>query len=132
SEVEARDPAQALQLARQSLGKGLTFELLSLLYKLNARDSEKATQFAGEIITKLQTANVATDFRASSIAMQLLRESRNRSAVLSSSQSASVLNLSDDQKRQLIEILTDAALSTSANSNLLAEISDVMPEIDQF
>ena len=132
SEVAARDPAQALQLARQSLGKGLTFELLSLLYKLNTRDSEKATQFAGEIITKLQTANVATDHRASSIAMQLLRESRNRSAVLSSTRSATVLNLSDDQKRQLIEILTDAALSTSANSNLLAEISDMMPEIDQF
>ena len=132
SEVAARDPAQALQLARQSLAKGLTFELLNLLHKLNERDSEIATQFAGEIITKLQTANVATDFRASLLAMQLLRESRNRSAVLSSTGSAKALNLSDDQKRQLVEILTDAALSASANSNLLGEISDMMPEIDQF
>jgi hypothetical protein len=131
-QVAAHDPAQALQLARQSLAKGLTFELMNLLNKLNGLDSEKATQFAGEIISKLQTANVATDFRASLIAMQLLRESRNRSAVLSSNRSAKVLTLSDDQKRQLVEILTSAALSTSANSNLLAEISDMMPEIDQF
>jgi hypothetical protein len=131
-QVAAHDPAQALQLARQSLAKGLTFELMNLLNKLNGLDSEKATQFAGEIISKLQTANVATDFRASLIAMQLLRESRNRSAVLSSNRSAKVLTLSDDQKRQLVEILTNAALSTSANSNLLAEISDMMPEIDQF
>src|SRR3954453_6393232 len=131
SEVAAHDPAQALQLARQSLAKGLTFELMNLLNRLNQRDSEKAVQFAGEIVTKLQTTNVATDFRASMIAMQLLRESRNRSAVLSASRSAKVLNLSDDQKRQLIEILTSAALSVSANSNLLAEISDMMPEIDQ-
>jgi hypothetical protein len=131
-QVAAHDPAQALHLARQSLAKGLTFELMNLLNKLNGLDSEKATQFAGEIISKLQTANVATDFRASLIAMQLLRESRNRSAVLSSNRSAKVLTLSDDQKRQLVEILTSAALSTSANSNLLAEISDMMPEIDQF
>jgi hypothetical protein len=132
SEVASHDPAQALQLARQSLAKGLTFELLNLLHKLNDRDSEKATQFAGEIITKLQTTNVAKDFRAALLAMQLLRESRNASAFLSSTGNAKVLSLSDDQKRQLTEILTDAALSTSANSNLLAEISDMMPEIDQF
>lgn len=130
--VAAHDPAQALQLARQSLAKGLSFELLNLLHKLNQIDTEKAAQFAGEIITKLQTTNVATDFRASRIAMQLLRQSRNRSTSLSSSRSAKVLNLSDDQKRQLVEILTNAALSASANSNLLAEISDMMPEIDQF
>ena len=131
-EVAAHDPAQALQLARQSLAKGLTFELMNLLNRLNQRDSEKAAQFASEIITKLQTTNVATDFRASMIAMQLLRESRNGAAVLSASGHAKALNLSDDQKRQLIEILTSAALSVSANSNLLAEISDMMPEIDQF
>jgi hypothetical protein len=131
SEVAAHDPVQALQLARQSLAKGLTFELLNLLNKLNERDSEKAAQFAGEIITKLQTANLATDFRASLIAMQLLRESRNRSGVLSTG-SAKMLSLSDEQKRQLIEVLTSAALSVSANSNLLAEISDMMPEIEQF
>lgn len=132
SEVAAHDPVQALQLARQSLGKGLTFELMNLLNRLNQIDSEKAVQFAGEIITKLETANVASDFRASLIAMQLLRESRSLVNTFSTSGHPKRLNLSDDQKRQLLEILVNAALSVSANSNLLAEISDMMPEIDQF
>jgi hypothetical protein len=132
SEVAAHDPAQALQLARQSLAKGLSFQLLDLLNKLNLADSEKATQFAGEIITKLQTTNLATNFRASLLAMQLLRESRSRVNVLSATGRAKALSLSDDQKRELVELLTNAALSVSANSNLLAEISDLMPEIDQF
>jgi hypothetical protein len=132
SEVAAHDPVQALQLARQSLAKGLSFQLLDLLNKLNLADSEKATQFAGEIITKLQTANLATDFRASLLAMQLLMHSRNRINMLSATGRAKALSLSDDQKRQLVELLTTAALSASANSNLLAEISDLMPEIDQF
>ena len=136
TEVAARDPAQALQVARQSLAKGLTFELLNLLYQLNQKDSEKASQFAGEIITKLQTINVATDLRASIIAIQLLENSRtpelNRSAAVVSARSVKVLSLSDDQKRKLVEMLTDAALTASANANLLYEISELMPEIQNF
>jgi len=50
-EIASRDPEQALQLARQSLAKGLTFELLNFLQQLQQRDSEKATVFAGELIT---------------------------------------------------------------------------------
>src|ERR1043165_2321012 len=46
NEVAAQDPAQVLQLARQSLAKGLSFKLFELLNKLNERDSEKAVQFA--------------------------------------------------------------------------------------
>src|ERR1041385_9243024 len=42
SEVAAHDPAQALQLARQSLAKGLSYQVLDLLNKLNLSDSEKA------------------------------------------------------------------------------------------
>ena len=134
--VAAHDPAQALQVARQSLAKGLTLELLNLLYKLNQKDSEKASQFAGDIITKLQTTNIATDLPASIIAIQLLESSRtpdaNRPAKLVSVASMKVLNLSDEQRRDLVELLTDAALSVSANSNLLFEISELMPETDRF
>jgi len=53
SELAARDPAQALQIARQSLAKGLTLEVLTFLQRLNDVDSERGSQFAGEVITKL-------------------------------------------------------------------------------
>jgi len=128
-EIAARDPAYALQLARESLAKGLTLELVNLLQRLQQRDSEKATLFAGDMITKLQTANVATDFRASIIALYLVQDSRAREWRTGE---LKPLSLTDDQKRGLIEILTSAALSTSANSNLLFEINEVMPEIEQF
>jgi len=134
SEIAARDPAQALQIARQTLAKGLTFESLNLLHQLTQSDAEKATQFAGDVITKLQTINVATDVRASIIALQLLEASRipeppaNERPV----PRAKVLSLSDDQRRQLVEILTDAVLTQSANSNLLSEVPELMPEVEQF
>ena len=135
SEVIARDPAHALQVARESLSKGISFELLNLMYQLNEKDSEKASEFASEIIAKLDTTNVAKDFRASLIAIQLLTTSRttNTARLTPGSDGGSKpLKLNDEQKRDLVELLIDAALSVTANSNLLFEIGDVTPEIQEF
>lgn len=123
-EVAARDPVRALQIAQQSLAKGLSFEALNLLYQLNQKDAEKATQFASDIIAKLQTINVATDRQASIIGIRLIESSRLHNE--------RTLSISDEQKRTLIEIFTNAALSTSANSNLLFQMSEITPEIQQF
>ena len=129
-EIAMRDPEQALQLARQSLAKGLKFELMNLLQQIQVRDSDKAALFAGEIITKLESVNVGADLVASIIATYLLETSRKSDDP--ADRSMRVLGLTDDQRRQLTEIVTDAALSPSVNSNLLMRISEVMPEIDQY
>lgn len=128
-EIASRDPAQALQFARESLAKGLTWQLVTLLQQLQQRDAEKASVFAGEVITKLQTTNVATDLQASITALYLLQGSRTREV---SHAEVKPLTLIDDQKHELVEIVTDAALSASANSHLLFQINEVMPEIEQF
>jgi len=61
TEVAARDPQKALQLARESLAKGFTYQLIMLLQRLNQKDAEIGTKFAGEIINKLRGRNIATD-----------------------------------------------------------------------
>ncbi|MEN3329980.1 MAG: hypothetical protein V7638_4787 [Acidobacteriota bacterium] len=129
-DIAVRDSAQALQFARESLAKGLTWELVTLLQKLQQRDAEKASVFAGEIITKLQTTNVATDLHASITALYLLQASRTRET--SRDEVLKPLSLTDDQKHELVETLIDAALSASANSHLLFQMNEVMPEIEQF
>ncbi|HEX3187782.1 MAG TPA: hypothetical protein VHQ94_23480 [Pyrinomonadaceae bacterium] len=141
SELAARDPAQAFQLARQSLAKGLTVEVLNLLQRLNYIDSEKGSQFAGELVAKLRTTNVANDNQASIIAVQLLQESRtpdsNRRASLAPVNgdyrgSLKPLSLSDEQKRDLVEVLTDAALSATVAPHVLWQVMIVMPEVEKF
>jgi hypothetical protein len=131
-EIAARDPAQGLQFARESLAKGLTWQLVTLLQQLQKRDAEKASILAGEIITKLQTMNIATDLQASITALYLLQASRTREASELSAEVLKPLTLTDDQKRELVEILLDAALNASANSHLLFQMNEVMPEIEQF
>jgi hypothetical protein len=68
----ARDPKQALQIARESLAKGLTFQLLGLLFDLNRLSPEIATEFSGDLINKIQTLNVAADAVAWRMSIELL------------------------------------------------------------
>lgn len=136
SELAARDPAQALQIARQSLAKGLTLEVLTLLQRLNDVDSERGSQFAGEIITKIRTINLATDFHGAIVAVQLLYFSRkldtNKQARLGGLSGLKVLNLDEEQKRSIVEQLTDVALSATVAPYVLWQVHHVMAEIEHF
>ena len=135
NEAAGRDPKRALQIAREGLSKGLTFQVLGVLYNLNQHSPEAASEFAGDVIDKLQTTNAATDAAAWWTAMSLLRSARTPSDVPAENSAVlgpGRLKLSDDQRRELVEIVTNAALSASANPNLVYGIAEVMPEVEQF
>src|SRR3989440_3053283 len=55
NEAAARDPKRALQIARESMAKGLTYQILNLLDQVLQKDEEAGSQLAGEIIAKLNT-----------------------------------------------------------------------------
>jgi hypothetical protein len=135
NETAARDPKRALQLARESLAKGLTFQVYGVLLQLNEKNPEAAQELAGDVIDKIQTSKVATDTTASGMAMMLLQLSRpappaaESTAVLGPGRG---VKLSDDQRRALVYILTDAVDDATVNSNLLVGIMSVMPDIEQL
>lgn len=138
AEIAARDPAQALQLARQSLAKGVTFELLNLWQQLNQQDSEKGSQFAVDIIAKLRTLNLSNDFHATIVAIQLLHASRAPDSDQQSRlfvgryPSPKRLIIEDEQRRGLVEVLVNTALGASSSAELIMHLPQVMPEIEEF
>lgn len=136
-EAVARDPKRALQIARESLAKGLSFQLGNLLFQLNQQDQNAASELAGDIIAKLNTENLETSVDAPILAMQLLQWSRTGGAVLVVANAPvnsplKMLKLSDEQKQSLVEMITNAALSVSAKENILQMARFMMPEIEQF
>lgn len=135
AEAVDRDPERALQLARESLSKGLSYQLFDPLFRLNQRDPKLGTRFAGEILEKLRNRNFGTDPHAARLAISLLGLSRVREEVPNKNGSGAALrqlNLEPDQKRELVNLLTNAALETSADANVLYAIEDIRPEIEQF
>ena len=135
AEAAARDPQRALQLARESLAKGLSFALFELLYRLNQKDATLGTKFAGDIIDKLRSRNLATDPYGAQLAMELLiisRKPRESPETKRFMADARPLKLEEEQRRELVEKITNAALEGSANANLLFVLDKVMPEIEEF
>jgi len=136
TEAAARDPQRGLELARESLAKGFTFQLLELLDRLNQRDQEVGTKFAGDMIDKLQTRNLASDIFASRIAVDLVVWSRKQIGSdpekVSAPYKINQLKLETERRRQLVEMIANAAMSVSANSTLLNSVNEIMTEIQEF
>jgi hypothetical protein len=136
AEIIARDPQRALQAARESLAKGLSPELSDLLQRLNAKSPELATKFAGEIIDKLRTEDLGKSFAPAIIAVNLLTSSRPRTQQRTMLSIQGVLSgplvLSDERRRELVELITDAALTLTGSGSLYYAVSDIMPEVEQF
>jgi len=135
AEAATRDPKRAFQIARDSLAKGLTFSVFNLLMRIHDLDTETGSRFAGELIDKLQTKNIATDIVASRLAMELLissRTSREPPADGTYLGEENPLKLSREQRRQLVEMVANSALGLSANNNLLYSVTELMPEIEEF
>jgi hypothetical protein len=135
AEAARRDPKRAFQIARDSLGKGLTFSVFNLLMRLHDLDTDLGSRFAGELIYKLQTKNIASDIVASRLATELLissRTSREPAGDGAYLGEANPLKLSREQRRQLVEMVANSALGLSTNNNLLHSITELMPEIEEF
>lgn len=138
TQAVARDPQKALQLARESLAKGFSYQLIGLLYRLNQKDSEIATKLAGEIIDKLRGRDIATDLPGSSTAVSLLTLSRTpteqttiKLSILRATGNQR-LKLDEEQRRELVELITNTALTESGNGNLLYALPEILPEIKEF
>lgn len=134
-EAATRDPERALQLARESLAKGLSFELMNFLFRLNQKNGEAATKFAGDIIVRLHATNLLTDPVGSQVAVSLLDYSRPPQDAPSEKTPATKVRpfkLEREQRRELVDMITNAALTPSANPNLLFALDEVMPDIEEF
>ena len=135
AEAAARDPQTALHLARESLAKGLSFQLFGLLYRLNQKDTKLGTTFAGDIIVKLRSMDLAHDPVGGRIAASLITTSRSPAVTqerIPSSAQWGRLKLNKEQRRELVEMVANAALSGPSNGSLLFDIDEIMPELQEF
>jgi hypothetical protein len=127
--IASRDPQRALQLARASLAKGLSYELINTLSQLRSSDKEAAATLSQEIIVKLRAEDRMTQ-DVSGIALSLAHMFRSQEG--------------DERTfRELLNLLVGSALNTSLSSkinqaelhlaqNLLSQLRPFMPEIEKY
>jgi len=141
AQVAESDPKRALQIAQESLNKGVTFGLINVLHRLQQKDAEAATRLAGDIVKKLQADNLTTNQEGSFTAMELLRSvlspqtQPNTFGMRSSVQATEKikpLSLDDQIIRDLAGVVVNAALkSPLGGPGLLMQLQPVLPELEK-
>jgi len=67
-----QDPKKAAQLLRDSLSKGVTYEVFGLLEKINKKDPELAQKLTGEVVAKLLDMDFTKDESGRGVALNFL------------------------------------------------------------
>lgn len=136
--VAARDPKLALQMAEESLAKGISHGLVNVIVQLQEKDSALAAKLTDGIIGKLRSAGVAANPEAMSVVHTLLR--------MGTQPQASFLNASPTQgptrkgpqpldestRRDLARAVAKLALSLPAGSHHLYSVQMLVPQIEKY
>src|SRR2546423_924853 len=114
SQILARDPKRALQIAEDTLKKGYSYNLLEIINRLRSTDPESAARLAKQIAGKLQGESLLKNQEATNLAINLLRiaHSPARRPDATSSKTELAL-LSEQEYRDLFEKTLSEALSYS-------------------
>jgi hypothetical protein len=122
----AKNPQLALKLGLQSLEKGFSNDLLSVLSQLQQKDKEAALSFHKAIVDKLRSANLARDPAAAALALNLAQSFQPPEA--------------DEQVyRDLIGVVLESALANGCanapseyDSYYCREIGSIFSKIEKY
>jgi len=152
-QIAESDPAQAFQIAEESLARGLRMELLPVFQQLKYKDKEMGEKLLAAILKSLRSTNLSTNRIAASFAFSLLRLSLNpgqpsdddddsttERATQPAPANAPILD--ERTIRELMEMVTAAALKNSVSkdddddegfeSYLLMELNSMIKEIEKY
>lgn len=157
--IAAQDPRRALEMAEESLSRGVTTGLLGVLNELRAKEPAAAAKLAADIVRRLRADELPNSYEASGAANRLLQITRpaQRHPAGSAAQPASVVvrghgtvtalsapaqagdgaPLLDEQtRRELVEKVLAAFALTVPNQvgayNLLQSLQILLPELERY
>jgi hypothetical protein len=121
----AKNPEQAFKLSRQVLRKGLSYQVISLLSQLNAKNKELGQTLYREILDRLKTEDLSKNHDAAGVAWNLLNAFQPPQA-------------NEDTYRELVELLAELIASAPPNpasrnvQNSPNQIQSLMPQLEKY
>ncbi len=138
SQVVASEPRQALEIAEESLEKEISQELVSLYFKLKAKDGEAAEKLLSGIMKKLRATDFSTDLVSADFTLFLLQTGIHPYAKAQPQLDERII-------RELVDLLAVAALrerpDSQASDNeynggagpvLLMRLQSIMGDVEKY
>ncbi|HEX8353499.1 MAG TPA: hypothetical protein VF611_11405, partial [Pyrinomonadaceae bacterium] len=145
SRLAAQEPRRALEMAEESLSRGVTTGLLNVLNELKTKEPAAAAKLAGDIVRRLRADELLGNYEASGVAQQLLQQTRpTESATANSTGPSIALNagaggaalLDEPTRRELVEKVLAALAGGTPNHpgvyNLFQALQTLLPEVERY
>jgi hypothetical protein len=113
AQTTSQDPVKAAKLVRENLAKGQTMQVLNLIFKIAAKDSELANALISESFTRMIESDLAKSANDSYFALTLLRTFSQPLRDTPSNRSLSKLRVDDRLMRDLVVKFAERLMSSN-------------------
>ncbi|HEX8556806.1 MAG TPA: hypothetical protein VF668_01820, partial [Pyrinomonadaceae bacterium] len=147
AQIAAREPRRALEMAEESLSRGVTTGLTNVVSNLRSKDPAAAARLAAAAVKRLRADELPLNYEASAAAQNLLHMSRpeenqpagqeGRVAVVGGPGRAGAVPLLDEQTRRelvnkVLAALPSVTTSQSGSYNLYQALQTILPEAERY
>ncbi|HEY0378863.1 MAG TPA: hypothetical protein VGC87_18255 [Pyrinomonadaceae bacterium] len=134
TQIADNDPTQAVEIAEESLSRGLSYELPGVLSALYEKDPAAAAKLANQVVAKLRAEKFGESDVAKQVAVSLLRLATQEPDDGGEAPKKSSAPLLDQQAmHELIEKLAAEALRPNTTSpELLGVLQEMMPAVEKY
>ncbi len=124
-----QNPDKAIKLIKDSLSKGISYNVLSLLQKINKKDEKKAAALADDVIAKIVETDLAKRGEDLSAAISFLQYATNPNAEKNAKEKP--FKFSDAQLKTLGTKIADTFLQPSNSMEMAMSLTMAMQNLEK-
>jgi hypothetical protein len=126
-----QNPDKAIKLIKESLAKGVSYNVLQLLQKLNQKDEKKASALADNVVKKLVETDLAKKIDEMNAAIRFLQIATNPNQRKIAAKEKQ-FKFSDAQNKDLAEKLVSTFMQPSNSLEIMMAMSQTMPSLEKI
>lgn len=124
-----QNPDKAVKLIKESLAKGISWNVLPLLQKLHKKNEKKAVELADDVIKKIVDADLAKKREDLGAAVRLLMFATNPNAPKNSKEKTFSFN--DTQLKDLANKIANTFMQPGNSLEMTIAVSQVLPSLEK-
>ncbi len=125
-----QNPDKAIKLIKDSLAKGISWNVLPLLQKLNKKDGKKAAQLADDVISKIVDTDLTKKKDDLNAAIRFLQYATNPN--LPKETKEKPFKFTDSQLKDLANKIADTFLQPSNSMEMMMAMSQAMSNLEKI
>ncbi len=126
------NPDKAIKLIKDSLAKGVSYNVLQLLQKLNSKDEKKANELAGEVIKKFLDTDLSKKSEELQVAVMFLQHATRTDAAPNPNSKEKPFKFSETLAKDLATKLANTFLQPANSVTLAMALSQSMSSLEKL